>query len=115
MSSLCLACGLCCDGSLFGRVPLAEGDARKHLRVIPSGTSFEQPCSALREDRSCAVYTSRPAACRAFTCKLYEAAGDLEASIAIVKRTRALLEEAHATHRASGELTKLLDAHFARA
>jgi len=52
LATLCRACGLCCDGSLFGRVPLAsaaevERAKRRHLRVVPSGRSFEQPCAAL--------------------------------------------------------------------
>ena len=41
LPTLCGACGLCCDGSLFGRVPLAPDEAtparRLRLRVLPTG------------------------------------------------------------------------------
>ncbi len=122
LEALCRSCGLCCDGSLFGRVPLAPSEvsnARKvGLHVIPSGKSFEQPCSALAEDRACTIYASRPAACRSFTCRLFgthaREGGALEPRLAIVRRTRELLDEAQSTHQASSELIELLETHFAR-
>jgi len=117
VETLCLACGLCCDGSLFGRVPLAPDDARTHLRVIASGASFEQPCSAL-VGGACRVYTTRPRACRAFTCKLYERhireGGPLETRLAVVRRARSLLAAARPGEDVS-ELRDLLDREFARA
>ena len=122
LETLCRSCALCCDGSLFGRVPLAPDEvahARKvRLRVIANGKSFEQPCAALARDLSCTIHPTRPAACRSFTCRLFGAhareGGDLEPRLAIVRRARALLAEARRTRRASPELTALLEAHFAR-
>ncbi|HEX4512912.1 MAG TPA: YkgJ family cysteine cluster protein [Polyangiaceae bacterium] len=122
LEALCRSCGLCCDGSLFGRVPLAPSEvpsARKvGLRVIASEKSFEQPCNALGQDRACAIYRARPAACRSFTCRLLgthaREGGALEPRLAIVRRTRELLGDAHATREASAELVALLEAHFAR-
>ena len=104
MSELCLACGLCCDGSLFGRVPLAPEEvdvARKNrLRVIPSGRAMEQPCAAL-EGGACTAYAERPNACRAFECRLHERhrreGGPLEPRLAAVRRVRELLDRVNAS------------------
>ena len=122
LETLCRSCGLCCDGSLFGRVPLRPEEvttARKvRLHVIPSGKSFEQPCSAFGDERACGIYDARPSACRDFACRLFGAhardGGDLEPRLAIVRRTRELLERARATGRATSELESLLETHFAR-
>lgn len=103
-------------------MPLApseiEGARKVGLHVIPNGKAFEQPCSALDEKRTCATYATRPAACRAFTCRLFgthaREGGALEPRLAIVRRARELLEEAHKMRRASPELTALLEEHFAR-
>jgi Fe-S-cluster containining protein len=112
---------MCCDGSLFGRVPLAPEEvdrARKRLRVIASKTSFEQPCSAHDETRACAIYDERPLACRKFTCRLYERhraeGGPLEARLAVVARARALIARANELGRSIPELEDLLEAEFSR-
>ena len=75
-NSLCLSCGFCCDGTLFGRVPLRKDDPRVPLRAVgihietkEGKSSFGQPCSAFRSD-SCHVYADRPASCRSFRCDL---------------------------------------------
>jgi len=125
---LCRSCGLCCDGSLFGRVDLEpdEVSVRTRLRVLPSGKGFEQPCSALESagsDRCCTVYDERPRACRRFLCRLYDRhrreRGRLEGRLAVVRRVRALLaalpvdpEEATPDYL---ELARMLTEHFSRA
>ena len=75
---LCLACGLCCDGTLFDNVQLGPRDDAKHLRALglpvavtrgrAAVTFFRQPCAALCADRTCRVYADRPGQCRAFEC-----------------------------------------------
>jgi hypothetical protein len=75
---LCLACGLCCDGTLFHHVQLGDGDDAGKLKTLglPVKTPrakapvarFPQPCSALCADRTCRVYASRPGQCRSFEC-----------------------------------------------
>lgn len=118
LEALCSACGLCCDGSLFGRVDLdgdeLEGARRHHLSVVASGRSFEQPCACFTQERTCAIYSERPRACRRFVCRLYEKhrteGGPLEARLVIVRRARALLES-----EAYEELGPLLEESFARA
>jgi len=81
---LCLACGLCCDGTLFHHVKLeATDDARKLKELgLPVKTPrakapvarFPQPCAALCADRSCRVYADRPKQCRSYECGVYKAA-----------------------------------------
>lgn len=130
LQTLCQACGLCCDGSLFGRVPLLPSEvaaARKHrLLVLPSERAMEQPCPALVDDggsRTCAAYDDRPAACRAFDCALLSRhraeGGPLAARLASVRRTRALLAAVEASGERSGadldELVERIAVDFARA
>lgn len=70
---LCTACGMCCDGTLFGHVRLAPDDvaaaADAGLAVVPvkGGSGFLQPCPQLGCD-GCAIYTRRPEPCRRFRC-----------------------------------------------
>ena len=95
--SLCLACGLCCDGTLFGWVELrSEDDARtakeSGLNVVPyrGRDVLTQPCLA-HKNCACTVYANRPEICRAFRCKLLKKLeqGDIseEAAQKIVEST----------------------------
>jgi Fe-S-cluster containining protein len=103
-SRLCLACGLCCDGTLFADVELRPGDSPAELRESgfplrrgkdsegQSVQKFSQPCSALGSDCRCAVYAGRPARCREFDCDLLRAvqAGERTADSALrrIRETR---------------------------
>jgi hypothetical protein len=79
---LCLACGLCCDGTLFANVRLGPGDDAKRLKALglpvtttrtrPPVTLFRQPCAALCADRTCRAYADRPGQCRAFECGVFQ-------------------------------------------
>lgn len=81
---LCLACGLCCDGTLFDLVKLeASDDPAKVKRLgLPVKVSrgkvpiarFPQPCAALCADRTCRLYADRPWQCRVFECGLLKKA-----------------------------------------
>ena len=83
--SLCKACGLCCDGTLFTLVPLTAADVTPpglNVEVRPSGARvLKQPCSAL-EGTCCTVYEQRPVACRGYQCLLLEALNCGEESVA---------------------------------
>jgi Fe-S-cluster containining protein len=80
-STLCLQCGLCCDGSLFSDVELAND--REASRLELSGVNIEeadedeqhplllQPCTALR-GMKCSIYKARPECCRTFECQLLQ-------------------------------------------
>jgi hypothetical protein len=68
--SLCLSCGLCCDGTMFREVPVtaAEAKALGRRALFNRGrTRLTQPCRALKA-RCCQVYEDRPAKCREFNC-----------------------------------------------
>jgi hypothetical protein len=71
-SSLCLECGLCCNGVLFGDVKLQPGDDPTRLRALGlpvRNRAFRQPCMQWQDCR-CAIYSERPAHCRKFECLL---------------------------------------------
>ena len=99
---LCLACGLCCDGTLFDGVQLEAGDDAKKLKALglPVTISrakvpiarFPQPCSALCADRTCRVYADRPSQCRVFECGVFKEAKaghiTFAAALRLVKQAR---------------------------
>ena len=114
LTTLCLGCGLCCDGSLFTTAPLADaaevaGARGRGLPVLtrPDGSAaLRQPCAAL-VGRRCEIYEARPAACRRYRCMLFAALADGEVSEdeaqATVLRAHALLAAARAGDELSPE------------
>lgn len=79
-ATLCTACGLCCDGTLYGQValegasngPLALRLAKRGFAILQDGggaTAFKQPCPALR-GALCDMYEERPPACARYACLL---------------------------------------------
>jgi len=99
---LCLACGLCCDGTLFDNVRLGPGDDVQRLKALGLPVSvtraqspvtfFRQPCSALCQDRTCRLYTDRPGQCRTFECLVFKDAQagrtTFPAALRLVKQAR---------------------------
>jgi uncharacterized protein len=74
--SLCMACGLCCDGTLFGHVDLKPEDKIATLRACriqilldKNPLAFKQPCAAYK-NCTCTIYADRPRNCRDFQCVL---------------------------------------------
>lgn len=97
--SLCPACGLCCDGSLFSRVPLGvfEQVPEAKLAVVTNaqgGRHVPQRCAALEGTR-CQVYAERPLACRRYECLLLIAHRGGEVSLPealqVVERAKSLV------------------------
>lgn len=73
--SLCLDCGLCCDGSLFHAVPIEPEEANRlagRVTLTADGTQLLQPCRALDGCR-CTVYEDRPSTCRQYRCLVLNA------------------------------------------
>jgi hypothetical protein len=82
-STLCVQCGLCCDGTLFEVASLADGEevpARSlGMKIIEhtgdvgeSAKGFALPCHLLK-DRRCSVYEDwRPRVCHRYTCRLLD-------------------------------------------
>ncbi len=99
-NALCMQCGLCCDGTFYGSVVIAEAEAprleRVGLRIVQSDGAavMPQPCSALR-GCLCAVYEERPSACARYECTLRKKVGagedSLEDATAKVTKMRELL------------------------
>lgn len=97
LNSLCLACGMCCDGSLFDLVKLEPGDDAGKLKALglPVAVSrgkvpvarFPQPCAALCKDLTCRVYKDRPWQCRTFECGTFKKAKAGELPIAEALKT----------------------------
>lgn len=115
--TLCLACGMCCDGSLFDNVRLAQGESVKTFKGmgLPVKLSrakepvafVRQPCPALCENLECQVYKERPLQCRSFECQVYKdlIADDLslEAALRVVKQGRRKAERIRKLLRKMGE------------
>lgn len=110
-SRLCVACGLCCDGTLFSFVPLSDADApvalgaNFELRERDGAFRFRQPCPE-SSGQGCGIYEHRPAPCRKFSCRVLTAyregwvqLAEAEGKIRLAKRLRRELVEAM---RASG-------------
>ncbi len=114
---LCLACGLCCDGTLFDGVRLERGDDAKKLQALglPVRTPrarqpvsrFAQPCAALCADRTCRLYVDRPRQCRTFECRVFKdlKAGrtDLPAALRLVTKSRRLADRIRKLLRQLGD------------
>ena len=93
IANLCPACGLCCNGVLFGDVELQRGDDAKLLgklgvELFRKGrkTAFSQPCACLAKGL-CSIYVDRPKRCAAFDCGLLKRvqASEVSAAIALKK------------------------------
>lgn len=113
LESLCRACGLCCDGTLFTRVPLAANEAvpeaQLKVRTTEQGGRYvPQRCAAL-EGTVCGVYAQRPLACRRFECLLFGALRENEVSL-----DEALGVVARAKELRGAEQTDYLTFHFGR-
>ena len=69
--SLCLSCGLCCDGTMFEVAAITPEEAARlegKVRISVDRTKLLQGCSALQPDCKCGVYAERPETCRRFKC-----------------------------------------------
>jgi len=137
--SLCQSCALCCDGTLFSKVPLDPAEAG----ILPNlgfdvvaaehPAHFTQPCVKL-VDSSCSVYAERPKNCRAYRCRILRrlengelSAGEAQALVNKVKSLASTASELLASigDRSSGlcarleelakrENLKLEDSEFSR-
>lgn len=93
VSQLCPACGLCCNGVLFGDVELQRGDNPKRLAklgmvLFHKGRKqcFNQPCACFG-GKLCQIYAERPARCRTFECKLLQKTGAGEVTVPMALKT----------------------------
>ena len=106
-NSLCLECGLCCNGVIFANGQLQPEDDADHLRSLglkfePNRKSqivnrkFVQPCACF-DGRNCKIYPDRPEYCREFECLLLKSvkAGrtDTAAAFRIIRDARQRVEK----------------------
>ncbi|MEY2928131.1 MAG: hypothetical protein RL367_2608 [Pseudomonadota bacterium] len=95
-ANICVGCGICCTGALFGRVPLDadEVEARSALGLglsaLDGKTTFDLPCSRFA-DGGCSVYPERPNVCRSYRCQLKK---DHDRGTVPVERARAIIAQA---------------------
>lgn len=78
VAQLCPACGMCCNGVLFGDVELQRGDDAKRLTTLGLDLfrkgrkeCFSQPCACF-DGTLCQIYDGRPKRCRTFECRLLQ-------------------------------------------
>lgn len=120
LSTLCLRCGLCCDGTLFTHVPLRHTEAGP-LKALglpvterEDGTPLlPQRCAAL-EGKTCTAYAQRPEGCRRYHCHLFSALSEGEVSL---EEALSVVDGAHALRATAGGekspgLADYLDKHF---
>lgn len=82
-STICLSCGLCCDGSLIGFVQLEKDELASVKQVMEieeeGGTGFFlQPCKMYCH--GCTIYADRPKNCEKFNCGLLKSVQEDELS-----------------------------------
>lgn len=107
--SLCVECGLCCDGSMFADAVISEDEAGRlagRVALSPARDHLLQPCIALGKG-GCGVYADRPQTCRNYRCVVLgqleegritledarEAIGELKARRARVAAAMGLADE----------------------
>ena len=71
--NICLACGLCCDGTLIGHVQLKQEEVPALSGIMDlegdkENGFFLHPCQKYCE--GCTIYQDRPVQCASFKCGL---------------------------------------------
>jgi uncharacterized protein len=68
IDTLCLQCGMCCNGVLFADVRPEPGDRSPLFNG--NRKRIAQPCPAFNAATcACAIYAGRPVRCRKFECR----------------------------------------------
>ena len=124
--SICVGCGLCCDGTLFTHLGVTdESDLGRPLAALgveviaeADPPVFALPCPAF-DGCSCTIYgLQRPRACGWFECDVSTAvstgAMDRPAARALVDATRALRDRVRAGEAPEAELRAVVAEHFWR-
>ena len=122
--SLCVGCGLCCDGTLLSHLALSdESDLGAPLMAMgveviveADPPVFALPCPAVDEG-VCSIYRQhRPRACSLFECDLTRAVADgrlsLEDARQVIADTVVLRDEVSAGTAAPEELEQRVARHF---
>jgi len=104
IDTLCLQCGMCCNGVLFADVRPEPGDdsplfAGGHRRIA-------QPCPAFNAGTcACAIYAARPARCRKFACRqLLDVGAGTTTTAKALRQIRAARKQVVKVEKLLGEL-----------
>ncbi|MCX2740590.1 YkgJ family cysteine cluster protein [Pontibacter anaerobius] len=102
-TNICLACGLCCDGTLIGFVQLSHEELPriKELMDIEEASNdgvFIQPCNKYCD--GCTIYSQRPKQCASYDCELLKSLKRKELdytsaleSVEVAKQRKKAIEE----------------------
>jgi hypothetical protein len=110
--ALCVRCGFCCDGTLFGHVPVSDEEAARlpaPLEIVEregkrTRLAFVQPCAGFHAQ--CILYDSRPETCRSYRCALLK---DAEAGAVAYDDAQRIVANLHARRDA---IARLVDMPF---
>ncbi|WP_194852481.1 YkgJ family cysteine cluster protein [Nonlabens antarcticus] len=101
--SICLSCGLCCDGTVIGFVELNDEEKpsiKKLMDIEDEGGNgfFLQPCDKFCD--GCTIYEDRPKHCGTFKCGLLKSVeqNELDFNVAVdmvheIKQKKRVIEE----------------------
>jgi hypothetical protein len=99
-STLCVGCGLCCNGVLFTNARAEPGEVPRmrelglEVEKVGERLQFRQPCPQ-HHDGQCGIYSDRFLKCRTFRCALLKRLDSGETTLAdaqaIVGQARAML------------------------
>ncbi len=125
--SICIGCGLCCDGTLFSHLGVHdESDLGMPLRalgveviVVTDPPVFALPCPAVVEGTCTIYHLQRPRACAAFECDVATdlATGrfDRAEAQAIIVATKDLRDQVRNGTATDQDLDSMVTRHFRRA
>ncbi|MEJ8802617.1 YkgJ family cysteine cluster protein [Pontibacter sp. H249] len=102
-TNICLACGLCCTGTLIGFVQLNSEElpvVRKLMDIEEASNDgvFLQPCNKYCD--GCTIYLDRPKQCASYKCELLKSVERKEVDfksaveiVDVVKQKKSAIEE----------------------
>lgn len=123
-TSICVGCGLCCDGTLLTHLAVSdESDLGMPLRGLgveiltaADPPVFELPCPAVDDGRCTIHHLHRPRACAQFECALSRAVldgvVDPDSARAVISATLEIRAGVAAGRSPRSDLDQLLDRHF---
>ncbi len=122
--SICIGCGLCCDGTVVSHLAVAdESDLGAPLRMLgveimaaAEPPVFALPCPAVADGRCTIHGLHRPSACAQFECRVSAAVLDGSMTIGTARTTidhaLSLRDEVAAGRRSPADLEQFLDREF---
>jgi hypothetical protein len=123
-TSICIGCGLCCDGTVLSYLAVAdESDLGWPLRMLgveiiveADPPVFALPCPAVCKGM-CTVYDEhRPSACAQYSCDLLRAVEDgridVDAARSVIRDTIRTRDRVRSGAADECELVALVRAHF---